>query len=517
MTRRIPLNVVDDESDSYYVSERKVYPRDVSGRFNRLRVAAVIWLLGMYYSFPWLTWQGRQAVLLDLPARKFHVFGWLFLPQDFLFLSLLLIIAALALFFFTALAGRLFCGYACPQTVWTEVSLWIERWCEGDRNKRIKLDASPWTREKILRKTARHSIWIVFSLWTGFTFVGYFSPIGDLARRAPYGWGSWETFWILFYAFATWGNAGFLRGQVCKYMCPYARFQSAMFDRNTLLIAYDPMRGEPRGPRKRGLLSVLERARGLLDTVTAYDYVFRASQHPSAADNRAQAGGTITLAALGEEAKPLPKFALEELGDCIDCTICVQVCPVGIDIRNGLLYDCIACGACIDACDEVMDKVGYPRGLIRYTTQNQIDGKPAKVLRVRVLIYGLLLLALMGGWLYGVMHRSPLMAEVLRDRNAMYSQTSEGDIQNAYTLKLVNKAQQTHRFAIEVSSADVAGIHLGGNPASVLAQSGEVISVPLTVIASSEISGRHDVTFRVRDLDGNAAIDVKSSFFGPSL
>src|SRR5579859_1199580 len=462
MSRRIPLQVIDDESDSYYVSERKVYPRDVAGRFNRLRVAAVIWLLGMYYSFPWLTWHGRQAVLLDLPARKFHVFGWLFLPQDFLFLSVLLIIAALALFFFTALAGRLFCGYACPQTVWTEVSLWIERWFEGDRNKRMKLDAGPWTREKILRKSARHAAWALFSLWTGFTFVGYFSPIGDLARRAPFGWGAWEAFWILFYAFATWGNAGFLRQQVCKYMCPYARFQSAMFDRNTLIIAYDPMRGEPRGSRKRGLQSVMERARGLLDKITAYDYVFRASLHPSAADHRAQAGGTIALAGIGGVAEPLPKFTLEELGDCVDCTICVQVCPVGIDIRNGLQYECIACGACIDACDEVMGKVGYPKGLIRYSTQSQIDGKPVRVLRPRVLVYAALLLALMGGWFYGVTHRSPLMAEVLRYRNAMYSETANGDIQNSYTLKLVNKAQQAHRFQIDVSSGDIRGVSLGG-------------------------------------------------------
>jgi polyferredoxin len=515
MSRRIPLQVIDDAGDSYYVSERKVYPRDVSGRFNRLRVAAVIWLLGMFYLFPWLTWQGRQAVLLDLPARKFHVFGWLFLPQDFLFLAVLLIIAALALFFFTALAGRLFCGYACPQTVWTEVSLWIERWFEGDRNKRMKLDAGPWTREKILRKGGRHAAWAVFSLWTGFTFVGYFSPIGDLARRMPFGWGGWEAFWVLFYAFATWGNAGFLRQQVCKYMCPYARFQSAMFDRNTLIIAYDPMRGEPRGPRKRGLQSVLERARGLLDKITAYDYVFRASRHPSAADHRAQAGGTIALAGAGDTAEPLPKFTLEELGDCVDCTICVQVCPTGIDIRNGLQYECIACGACIDACDEVMGKVGYPRGLIRYSTQNQIDGKPANVMRPRVLVYAALLLALMGGWVYGVTHRSPLMAEVLRDRNAMYSEAANGDIQNAYTLKLVNKAQQVHRFQIDVTSTDLNGVRLSGGAKTVRAESGEVLSVPLTVVSASDVTGRHDVTFQVRDLDDDASVVVKSSFFGP--
>ncbi|MFC4528747.1 4Fe-4S binding protein [Dyella halodurans] len=515
MSGRIPLRVIDD-SDSYYVSERKVYSREVSGRFNRLRVAAVLWLLGMFYLFPWLRWNGQQAVLLDLPARKFHIFGLMFLPQDFLFLSMLLIIAALALFFFTALAGRLFCGYACPQTVWTEVSIWIERWCEGDRNKQMKLDAGPWNREKILRKGARHGLWALFSLWTGFTFVGFFSPIVGLAQRTPWAWGGWETFWILFYGFATWGNAGFLRQQVCKYMCPYARFQSAMFDRNTLIIAYDPMRGEPRGSRKRGLQSVLARARGLLDKATAYDYVFRASRHPSAADNRAQAGGTIALAgAAGATAEPLPKFTAELLGDCIDCTICVQVCPTGIDIRNGLQYECIACGACIDACDDVMKKVGYPTGLIRYTTQNHIDSKPARVLRPRIVVYGCLLLALAGGWMYGVTHRSVLIAEVLRDRNAMYSQGSGGSIENSYTLKLVNKDQQAHRFMIDVSAADMPGVSLRGGPKTVLAQSGEVVSVPVTVSASAEVSGRHAMQFQVRGVDVDATTTVNSSFFGP--
>jgi len=516
MNRRIPLHVIDDASDSYYVSERKVYPREVSGRFNRLRVAAVCWLLGMFYLFPWLHWNGRQAVLLDLPARKFHVFGWMFLPQDFLFLALLLIIAAMALFFFTALAGRLFCGYACPQTVWTEVSLWMERLCQGDRNKQMKLDAGSWNREKILRKGSYHLLWGLFALWTGFTFVGFFSPIVDLAHRTPFAWGGWEMFWILFYGFATWGNAGFLRQQVCKYMCPYARFQSAMFDRNTLIIAYDPMRGEPRGSRKRGVQSVLERVRGLLDKVTAYDYVFRASQHPSAADNRAQAGGTITLAGIGEVAEPLPKFSMDQLGDCIDCTICVQVCPTGIDIRNGLQYECIACGACIDACDEVMDKVGYPRGLIRYTTQNQIDGKPVRVLRPRVLVYACLLLALIGGWMYGVTHRSPVIAEVLRDRNAMYSQASDGGIENSYTLKLVNKDQQAHQFVVDVSSANIPGISLRDGSKTVRAESGEVLSVPVTVKASSGASGRHDVQFHVRGVDVDAGVTINSSFFGPN-
>ena len=274
--KQIPLEVLDS-GGAAYVSERKIYPRDVSGPLNRLRVAAVFWLLGMYYVFPWLSWDGRQAVLFDLPARKFHVFGLTFWPQDFVFLAILLAIAALALFFFTALAGRLWCGYACPQTVWTEVFLWMESAIEGDRHKRIKLDAAPWSREKILRKGGKHLVWLLFALWTGFTFVGFFTPIRELFARAPliapgWQWGGWETFWVFFYALATWGFAGFLREQVCKYMCPYARFQSAMFDKDTLIISYDAERGDPRGSR-------------------------------------------------GKKVDPKSKG----LGDCVDCGVCVQV------------------------------------------------------------------------------------------------------------------------------------------------------------------------------------------------
>jgi polyferredoxin len=517
-----------DGGNALYVSERKIYPRDVSGRLDRLRKIAVVWLLGMFYLFPWLRWGGRQAVLFDLPARKFHVFGLTFWPQDFLFLALLLIIAALALFFFTALAGRLWCGYACPQTVWTEVFLWMERWTEGDRNARMKLDAAPWSANKLLRKGGKHFLWIVFALWTGFTFVGFFTPITDLgARLMPFQWGGWETFWVLFYGLATWGNAGFLREQVCKYMCPYARFQSAMFDRNTLLIAYDPMRGEPRGPRKRGLGGVLERGRGLLDKLTAYDYAFRASQHPTAADNRVHARGTITFDS--KEAEPLPKFAAEELGDCIDCTICVQVCPTGIDIRNGLQYECIACGACIDACDEVMDKMGYPRGLIRYSTQNAIDGKKTRVLRPRVVVYGLLLLGLLVAWGWGVTHRSPLIAEVLRDRNALYheghiiatgSHRDDDDhgerrevIQNDYTLKIINKDDEPHRYRVRVEGLDDLVVSTEGDDIQAAAQ--QVLSLPVTVSAPEDTHGRHQIRFHVETTDGSVSKTVESSFFGP--
>ena len=516
MSKKIDIDLLDDGSGaSHYVKERKVYPRDISGRLDRLRKLAVAWLLGMYYVFPWLQWDGRQAVLFDLPARKFHVFGLTFWPQDFSFLAMLLIILALLLFFVTALAGRLWCGYACPQTVWTEVFLWMERWTEGDRNKRMKLDVGPWTREKLLRKGSKHVLWLLFALWTGFTFVGFFTPIVDLgARLWPFAWNGWETFWVFFYALATWGNAGFLREQVCKYMCPYARFQSAMFDRNTLIIAYDPMRGEPRGPRKRGLGDIVARGRGLLDKFTAYDYVFRASSHPSAADARAQARGTISFAGAGVAAEPLPKFPPEELGDCIDCTMCVQVCPVGIDIRNGLQYECIACGLCIDACDNVMDLMGFHRGLIRYSTQNAIDGKPSRILRPRIYLYGALLLVLVAGWAWGIAARSPLIADVLRDRNALY-RVGEDGIDNGYTLKLVNKTDAAQDYRITLESA-TPGIALDdATPRTVRAEAGQVLSLPIEVTAPASVQGRHELRFVVESADGKARETVDSSFFGP--
>jgi polyferredoxin len=502
------------DGPSAYVSESKIYPRGVTGRLQRLRHTAVIWLLGMFYLLPWLRWDGRQAVLFDLPARKFYVLGLTFWPQDFLFLSLLLIMAALSLFFFTALAGRLWCGYACPQTVWTEVFLLTERWIEGERLERMRLDAAPWTARKLLRKGGKHVLWFVFALWTGFTFVGFFTPVTDLAARAwPFAWGGWETFWVLFYGFATWGNAGFLREQVCKYMCPYARFQSAMFDRNTLIIAYDPMRGEPRGARKRGLPSVLARARGLLDQITAYDYSFRASQHPSTAAARAHARGTITYDR--QQAEPLPQFTPQQLGDCVDCTICVQVCPTGIDIRNGLQYECIACGACIDGCNEVMDKLGYPHGLIRYSTQNAIDGRPARVLRPRILVYGALLALLALAWTWGVTHRSPFIAEVLRDRNALYFVAGDGRIENAYTLKIINKTEQPAEFSLALGP-ELAGASLHDLPTRIVAPAGEVIAVPVLVAAPADTHGRHALRFAVTALDNGRMRSIDSSFFGPA-
>ena len=518
MSKKIPLDVVDDAGNSYYVSERKIYAREVSGRFDRLRKIAVWVLLGMFYVFPWINWAGRQSVLFDLPARKFYVFGLTFWPQDFIFLAMLLIMAGLLLFFVTAIAGRLWCGYACPQTVWTEIFMWIENAIEGDRGRRMKLDQMPWNREKILKKGSKHIAWALFALWTGFTFVGFFTPIRELFERAPliasgWQWGGWETFWVFFYALATWGFAGFLREQVCKYMCPYARFQSAMFDRNTLIIAYDPMRGEPRGPRKRGLQSVLERGRGLLDKVQAYDFVFRASGHAVAADSAAQARGHTGMAEFHPGREPLPKFPAEELGDCIDCTICVQVCPTGIDIRNGLQYECIACGACIDACDEVMDKMGYPRGLIRYSTQNAIDNKTTHVLRPRVIVYALLLGGIFAAWAWGVTHRKPLIVEAMRDRNALYRVVEGGETENGYTLRVVNKDNVARTSVIDVKNAD--GVRMGSGPLTVEAEPEEVLTLPVSLRAPATVKGAKTVQFEVKSTDGKASQKVDSKFCGP--
>jgi cytochrome c oxidase accessory protein FixG len=391
--------------ESYYAAHQKVYPREVSGTFSRLRITAAWVLLGLFYGLPWLRWEGRQAILFDLPARQFHLFGLTLWPQDFVFLAWLLVIAALSLFFFTAVAGRLWCGYACPQTVWTEVFLWMERVTEGSRARRMKLDAAPWSVDKLGRKLSKQVLWIGFAAWTGFTFVGFFTPITELANRVlAFSATGWETFWIVFYGFATYGNAGFLREQVCKYMCPYARFQSAMFDRDTLIISYDTARGEPRGGRRKGL-----------DPAT------------------------------------------RGLGSCTDCTLCVQVCPTGIDIRNGLQYECIACAACIDACDSVMDRMGYPRGLVRYDTQHRLEHRSTRILRPRVIVYGVLLAALIAGFIVALAMRKPVGLDVLHDRNTLYRSLATGEIENVYLLKIMNKDTRPHQFRVTLDSDEDEG------------------------------------------------------------
>jgi len=382
-----------------------LYVRSVRGWFTTWRWA-LVWITQLlFYGLPWLQWNARQAVLFDLEGRRFFLGALVLYPQDLLYLALLLMLCAMALFFFTAVAGRVWCGYACPQTVYTEMFLWLEQRFEGDHNARRRLDAQPWSARKLSRKGGKQLAWLALALWTGFTLVGYFTPIRSLGQSVVMGaLGPWESFWMLFYGLATYANAGYLREQVCKHMCPYARFQGALMDRDTLVIGYDSARGEGRGSRARS------------------------------ADPRA----------LG-------------LGDCIDCTLCVQVCPTGIDIRNGLQSNCIACAACIDVCDSVMDRMGYARGLIRYSTENALaqgwDRATAlrRLARPRVLVYGALLMVLTVGLFVGLAQRSPVRMDVIRDRGVLARVVDDGAVENVYRLHIMNATPQAQRYRIQIA------------------------------------------------------------------
>ena len=433
-----------------YEVRKKIHPRAVSGKFAWWRWFFVWSTQLVFYGLPWLSWNDRQAVLFDLVHRKFYIFGLVFWPQDIVYLTVLLIISAYSLFLFTAVGGRLWCGYACPQTVYTEMFMWIERKIEGDRMKRMKLDKSPLSGRKVGLKAAKHAAWIALALWTGFTFVGYFTPITELAGKvSTWSMGPWETFWVFFYGFATYGNAGWMREQVCKYMCPYARFQSAMFDRDTLIISYDKERGEPRGSRSK----------------------------------RAD-------------------YKSKGLGDCVDCGICVQVCPTGIDIRNGLQYECIGCAACIDGCNQVMDKMGYPRGLVRYSSENALEGHldfgqmMRRVVRPRILIYTIVLWTIIIVAAVALTNRVPVKVDVIRDRMTMAS-PDDPLVENVYRLQVMNTSEITRQFRITASG--IEGIELASQkqPITIDGASQRVIPVRLRVEKQQTKPGANRVVFTV--------------------
>jgi len=460
---------------SLYKKSETIYARSVDGWFAKWRWV-MVWVTQLvFYGLPWLSWNDRQAVLFDLDARRFYIFNLVLYPQDFIFLTALLLISAYGLFLFTAVAGRLWCGYACPQSVYTEIFMWIERRLEGDRMKRMKLDKGPWGFEKLWRKGGKHAAWIAVALWTGYSFVGYFTPIRELGAAAlSFGMGPWETFWVLFYGFATYGNAGFMREQVCKYMCPYARFQSAMFDADTLIISYDAQRGEPRGARSRKV-SAAEQGRG----------------------------------------------------DCIDCTLCVQVCPTGIDIRDGLQYECIGCAACIDVCDGVMDKMGSPRGLIRYTTQNAMEKGLsraemwARVARPRVLIYAVILFAVSVAFVYSIYARPPFRVDIVKDRGALARVVEDGFVENVYRIQVMNASESVQRYRVGVEQLPHAVVE-GGQ--EVVLGPAEARWVPVSVRIPPETaarlgSGSTGVTVLVEQMRQGASpqVDVreKSTFMIP--
>jgi len=418
------------ELDLYQRRER-IYTRKVEGFFQKVRLYTGWPLLLGYFILPWLSWNGQQAILFDLPDRKFHILGLTFWPQDFPMLAFLLIIAAYSLFAVTTFAGRIWCGYTCPQTVWTTMFMWVEQKTEGSRNQRIKLDKAPWSAEKVLKKFVKHGAWLFIAFMTGFTFVGYFYGAKDLALDLiTFSASGWGIFWILFFTVATYGNAGWMREQVCTYMCPYARFQSVMFDQDTLIVSYDKQRGEPRGSRKR-------------------------SADPGE---------------LG-------------LGDCIDCELCVQVCPTGIDIRDGLQYECIGCALCVDACNSVMEKMSYPRGLIRYTSEHELAGGTTHWLRPRIIGYVVVLCIMVGVFTYNIASRVPLELTVIRDRSQLYVTTDEGEIDNIYTLRLVNMDHQAHEFRISIDG--IEGARIVGETLHRL-EGGEVRSISLRVRAAPD-------------------------------
>ena len=464
----IAAQSADEELVSLYAPHQKIHPRSTAGFFTNWRWA-LVWLTQIiFYGLPWLEWGARQAVLFDLGARRFYIFGLVLYPQDFIYLTGLMVISALSLFLFTAVAGRLWCGYACPQTVYTEIFLWIEHKVEGNRSARMRRDAQPWSLDKVSRKSLKHLLWLILALWTGFSFVGYFTPIKELgAEVLQASMGSWEIFWTLFYGFATYCNAGFMREQVCKHMCPYARFQSAMFDKDTLIVTYDSERGEPRGARSR-------------------------SADPKALN----------------------------LGACVDCGLCVQVCPTGIDIRKGLQYECIGCGVCVDVCDTVMDKLGYARGLVKYSTDNAMaqhwtqSQTLRRVLRPRVLVYSAILGAIVVAMFVSLSLRTPFKVDVVRDRGVTARLVAGGRIENVYRLQIMNATEAAQRYKITVNG--LPGLELKSESV-LLVESTQARWVPVRVQAPYDAAapGSLPIHFEIDALDSVGHLSEKSAFLLP--
>jgi cytochrome c oxidase accessory protein FixG len=405
MQKIIPIHSVDAVAAS-----DKIHARSIDGIFSRWRWIMVWLTQAFFYGVPWLNWSSRQAVLFDLEAKRFYLFGAVLIPQDLIYLASLLVVSALLLFFATAVVGRVWCGFACPQTVYTAIFMWVENKCEGSHQNRKRLDKTRWTAEKLLRRGGKNLAWVVFGLWTGFTFVGYFTAMRPLMADAlSMTVSPWTTFWILFYGLFTYLNAGLLREKVCLHMCPYGRFQGSLMDAHTLNVAYDHRRGEPR--------------RGTVEN-----------------DRR-----------------------LAKEGHCIDCTLCVQVCPTGIDIRNGLQAACIACGLCIDACDEVMAKIQAPKGLIRMASLNELSGEhktgvPSfirRVIRPRVVVYGVLLGMIIAATVSAFSNRKDVRMDIIRDRSVMARQIERGAVENVYSLHLMNASDHVRTVTINVLPADL--------------------------------------------------------------
>ena len=443
----------------------KIFTRSFSGRFRNLRLIGAGFLALLFFGTSWINWNGHQAVLWDLDTRQFHIFGTTFWPQDFMLLSLVMIIGAFLLFAVTMVAGRVWCGYTCPQSVWTWAFMWVENITEGDRNQRIKLNAAPNNLSKIAKRTGKHGLWLAMSIATGIAFVGYFIPVRELTvNLLQLEWLTTSASWVFIVAALTYVNAGWVREKVCLHMCPYARFQSVMFDRDTLVIAYDSARGDARGSRKKD-------------------------------DNPAALG----------------------LGDCIDCYMCVQVCPTGIDIRDGLQMDCIGCAACIDACDDVMDKMGYAKGLVSYTSEAALAGEPVRIARPRLWAYSAGLVIMIGSLWFALDARELVDMSVVKDRTVLYRKTSEGNVMNVYRLKITNKTQASARYELRIDND--ARLSLT-RAYEIELKPGEVFDMPISVTMKqgSETSGMAHFDFiLVNNGQADLLTRVSANFIYPAF
>ncbi|MEM7070200.1 MAG: cytochrome c oxidase accessory protein CcoG [Pseudomonadota bacterium] len=459
----------------YFQKEPKIYPKRVWGRYRKIKWISMIITLGIYYIAPFIRWDRGlnapdQAILIDMENRRAYFFFIEIWPQEVYYLTGLLILAAVGLFFITSLVGRVWCGYLCFQTVWTDLFVWVERLVQGDRNARKKLDESGWTFKKIRQKVITHAIWLIIGLCTGGAWVFYFNDAPTLIEQIIHFDVPWSVLgWIVALTFTTYIMAGFSRQQVCKYMCPYARFQSAMFDRDTLIIGYDEQRGEPRGKFNEKIS--------------------------------------------------------KKLGDCIDCSLCVQVCPVGIDIRKGLQYECITCGLCIDACNNVMDKLNLPRGLIRYDTptnqeSRQLGHRQKTVwdyaLRIRTFYYIAILTAVSAIMLYSLAVRSPLDLTILHDRNPLFVKLSDGSIRNGYEIRISNKTHEDRLYRLEIEGIEVVQSVLKNtheiDPQNILVFADSIGHFRFFVTADKQEKPRQSVLFNVRDTKTGDTIQEKSVF-----
>ncbi|MFW2177922.1 MULTISPECIES: cytochrome c oxidase accessory protein CcoG [unclassified Moraxella] len=423
---KLPVHQID-------ATKKRVHPRFVTGFYQNIRVFSMYFLLLLFLVLPWLKWDGHQAIWFDFPESRIILFGSTFLPQDVSIFAFFFIIAAFSLFMVTVYAGRVWCGYACPQTIWTHLYQYTEKIVIGDRNKQFKLDKQPWNAEKVTKRGIVYVLWLIFAFITAFTFVSYVVGTDYLISHF-FAWSNLTWVFLFIFTFATFANAGYMREHFCTHICPYGRFQSVMFDKDTLIVSYDYKRGEPRGARKKG------------------------KEEPN-------------------------------LGDCINCLMCVQVCPTGIDIRDGLQVECIQCAACVDACNEIMDKVGLPRGLVRYSTERQLEeGQASKLLRPRLFAYSAVITILFGVAIYAFSSRMPLQIDIRRDRNQLSSVNAQGLIENTYIIKVTNKTQQPHEYAVSLTPQK--GLTLDSRFKTIPLEAGESYDMPVSVLGDPKVVGQ---------------------------